>query len=147
MHIQTSKNVYFTLFPCSFILADRLKEERVKEVIKLQTGATRREGGKEEGREEERFLERRSKQDMVKEQKERKTQRWLVPSRGAVFAGALYIPGSNRQEQNTCCSLPDIQDAGEEQTLQSSNRHKHVDHNHTARCSHATCANRKRYAS
>lgn len=59
-------DLYFTLFPCSFIRADRLKEERVREVIKLQTGATWREGGKEEGREEERFLERRSQQDMVK---------------------------------------------------------------------------------
>lgn len=105
-------------------------------MIKLQTEATRKEGGKEEGREEERFLERRGKQDMEKEKKKGK-QRRLVPSRGAVFARALYIPGSNRQEQNTCCSLPDIQDTGEEQTLQSSDRHKHVDHNHTARCVHA----------
>lgn len=105
-------------------------------MIKLQTEATRREGGKEEGREEERFLERRGKQDMEKEKKKGK-QRWLVPSRGAVFAGALYIPWSNRQEQNTCCSLPDTQDTGEEQTLQSSDRHKHVDHNHIAHCAHA----------
>lgn len=73
----------------------------------------------------------------MEREKEGKTQRWLVPSRGAVFAGALYIPGSNREEQNTCCSLPDIHDTAEEQTLQSSDRHKHVPHNHTAHCVHA----------
>lgn len=71
-HNYAHTDLYFTLIPCSFILADILKEERVREVIKLQTEATRREGGKEEGREEERFLERRSKQDMVKEQKKGK---------------------------------------------------------------------------
>lgn len=71
-HNLTQLALYFLSFPCSFILADRLKEEGDREVIKLQTGATRRERGKEEGREEERFLERRSQQDMVKEQKTRK---------------------------------------------------------------------------
>lgn len=74
----------------SFILADRLKEERVGEVIKLQTGATRREGGKEEGREEERFLERRGKQDMEKEQKKGKHRGGLFQAEVLSLLGAVY---------------------------------------------------------
>lgn len=92
-HNLAYTDLYFTLFPCSFILADRLKEERVREVIKLQTGATRREGGKEEGREEERFLERRSKQDMAKEQKKGKHRGGLSRAEVLSLQGLCIFQG------------------------------------------------------
>lgn len=58
-------------------------------MIKAQTAVTGGEkGGREEGREEEeRFLERRGRQDMQKEKEEGETQGWLVPSRGFVLTG------------------------------------------------------------
>lgn len=92
-HNYAHAAVYVPLCYCSFILADRLKEERVREVIKLQTGATRREGGKEEGREEERFLERRSKQDMVKEQKKGKHRGGLSRAEVLSLQGLCIFQG------------------------------------------------------
>lgn len=70
-----------------------MKEERDREVIKLQTGATRREGGKEEGREEERFLERRGKQDMGKEKKKGKQRGGLFRAEVPSLQGLCIFQG------------------------------------------------------
>lgn len=62
-------------------------------MIKLQTGATRREGGKEEGREEERFLERRGKQDMEKEKKKGKHRGGLFQAEVLSLQGLCIFQG------------------------------------------------------
>lgn len=73
-------------------------------MIKLQTGATRREGGKEEGREEERFLERRGKQDMEKEKKKGKHRGGLFQAEVLSLQGLWIFQGQT--DRNKTLAVP-----------------------------------------